>query len=1025
LVDTTLALAQQWESIEKTIVVTPEMAGVYNLIFYWRNDASVGKYASKRSAVVDNILITKESCSQPIDLTVLAYDDSSADLAWAPISDNSKEYELVVTNEANLDLNALTADNIAFRTIVDTTAITVKDLAENTTYYFNLRSICGVNDTSLWSETQSFKTSCTPQRTDTIYNMDSEEGYYLPAYTSTGTNSKYKVPNCFVNSHESMEFTSSNATYFPYLEKNTATARYSRSGDYALRFYRTNKTTQPGGIIALPMIDGDLDELQVKFWMRCVHNTISTGKLTVTGLGSTYNRKVTVGTMTDPYDASTFEPLGVFEYPYKNGDLTSSNLISQDETGNNYWVECAMPLTGAKGKYIAFKNEGYEDATTYNLVYIDDITVTSLSCTTPVSLQVEEITSSSMVIDAMVSEAEKYVVQIADNEDFEKARIDTVASLPAKIENLSDGTLYYVKVQSLCSAEETSKWSLPTSFRTLTKIVYNQVFSNESYRPDDWSQASSPKLDDYMSGTTTTFSMMLPTGSGGWTSEVAMFDEGMFSTRHISVDVLSTNKYWLFTPIFEMPESGKLHLVFDLALTSQNSNLPPTDDDKGSVDDRFAVIVSEDGGKTWNESNMTVWGHGHADAYRFFDIPHTGKQYAVDLSKYAGKDVQIAFYVESTVSLAAKMELHLDNVHLNAYKEEIVNMAICQTEDFDYAPFFIQSGDLNIGDNSYNYLNVSNKEADTNYKLNLVVTPMSEKVIEASICEGDVYSQNNFSGLTEPGVYKQKLPSASGCDSVVTLNLSVTSAVRTMTVDTICYGSSVEWNGVEYNRTGVYIDTLVSAVTGCDSIVTFVLNVKEAISAEAYVNICFGDTYTFGTQTISASGDYTETFETAKGCDSIVTLHATVLPDYRKTINATIVKGNRYNDNGFVGLSEAGTYTLPLKSKVGDCDSTITLNLRVVDDSTQVAVGNVSAMDLVLVPNPVKSGNTLYVNAEFTKEQTNGLVVEVFNAVGQRVYIDEPYIYPIEITGLIQRGVYLVRITTGDGKLYQSKVVVE
>jgi hypothetical protein len=26
---------------------------------------------------------------------------------------------------------------------------------------------------------------------------------------------------------------------------------------------------------------------------------------------------------------------------------------------------------------------------------------------------------------------------------------------------------------------------------------------------------------------------------------------------------------------------------------------------------------------------------------------------------------------------------------------------------------------------------------------------------------------------------------------------------------------------------------------------------------------------------------------------------------------------------------------------------------------------------------------------------------------------------------LIQRGVYLVRITTGDGKLYQSKVVVE
>jgi hypothetical protein len=309
--------------------------------------------------------------------------------------------------------------------------------------------------------------------------------------------------------------------------------------------------------------------------------------------------------------------------------------------------------------------------------------------------------------------------------------------------------------------------------------------------------------------------------------------------------------------------------------------------------------------------------------------------------------------------------------------------------------------------------------------LNLNVADAPETDVDATICAGDVYNEKGFTGLMQTGVYRQKFTSKNGCDSIVTLALNVVEPQTTTIVDTICFGTTYSFAGKELNRTGMYVDTLVSKVTGCDSIVTLLLTVKDVIRKDAYVNICFGDTYTFGTQTISASGDYIETFETAKGCDSIVTLHATVLPDYRKTINATIVKGNRYNDNGFVGLSEAGTYTLPLKSKVGDCDSTITLNLRVVDDSTQVAVGNVSAMDLVLVPNPVKSGNTLYVNAEFTKEQTNGLVVEVFNAVGQRVYIDEPYIYPIEITGLIQRGVYLVRITTGDGKLYQSKVVVE
>lgn len=1025
LVDTTLAFAEQWESINEVLFIDDETAGTYYLVFYWRNDASVGKYAAKRSAVIDNIHIKQESCIQPINVNVVDYSSSTADITWASYLCTPKAYEYVVTTEAGILPGALTKEQESVHNVVDTTAIHIDSLAENTTYYFYVRSICAEGDTSFWADAVSFKTVCNPQPTDTIYNMDSEEGYYLPTYvTGTTKNTTYKVPNCFINSHESMDYTSSNVAYFPYLIKNTSTAKYARSGEYALRFYRANNTTNPGGIIALPMVDGDMEELQVNFWMRCVHNN-ATGKLTVTGINSTYNRKVTVGTMTDPYDASTFEPLGVFEYPYKNGDLTTSNNISQDESGNDYWVECNMPLAGAKGKYIAFKNEGYEDATGYNLVYVDDISVTSLSCTTPGAIVFDSITSNSVVVDAVVSEAEKYVVQIATNEEFTNARMDTVVSLPATIGNLADATEYYVKLQSLCSAEDVSKWSFPVSFTTLTTLPYNQVFSNASYRPSDWSQASSPKLDDYMSGTTTTFSMMLPTGSGGWSTEAAMFDEGMFSTRHVSVLVNSTNKYWLFTPIFEMPESEKTHLVFDLALTSQNSNLPITEEDRLMEDDRFVIIVSEDGGKTWNRSNMTVWAHDYTANYKFFDIPHTGKQYDVDLSKYAGKTIQVAFYVESTVSTnGAKIELHLDNVHFNAYKEEVVNMSICQTEDFDYEPFFISSADLEVGENNFSYLEVANKVADTNYKLNLVVTPMVETKIEATICEGDVYAQNNFSQLTEPGIYKQKLPSACGCDSVVILDLSVTKSENVMMFDTICYGNSVIWNGVEYNRTGVAIDTLVSKVTGCDSIVTFVLTVKDAIRTEAYQNICFGGSYQFGTQTITATGDYTETFQTATGCDSIVTLHATVLPDYRTTLNVTIFEGETYSENGFIGLKEAGTYTLPLKSKVGDCDSTITLNLKVIDP-TEVAIGNVNSVDLTLVPNPVESGNTLFVNAEFTKEQTEGLLVEVFNAVGQKVYSDEPSVYPIEINGLTQRGVYLVRITAGNGKVYQGKVVVK
>jgi hypothetical protein len=498
----------------------------------------------------------------------------------------------------------------------------------------------------------------------------------------------------------------------------------------------------------------------------------------------------------------------------------------------------------------------------------------------------------------------------------------------------------------------------------------------------------------------------------------------LFSTRHIRVPVVASDNFWLFSPKFEMPESGKTHLIFDLALTNQNENTPVKAEYLPMIDDRFIVVVSEDGGETWSSSNATIWGHDRSADYKFFDIPNTGKQYEIDLTKYAGKVIQIAFYAESRSHYSgAYVDLHLDNVHLNTYIEEAMNLSICQTEDLEHEPFSIHANDLKVGDNQFIHMRQSSKEADTNYKLDVVVTPMVETYLKDIICEGDVYSKHNFSGLEVAGTYKQKLVSSNGCDSVVVLDLTMTAAERTMIFDTICYGNSVVWNGVEYDKSGAYIDTLVSKVTGCDSIVTFVLNVKEILRSTQYVNICHKDTFIFGSQVITESGEYKETFVTSEGCDSIVTLHATVLPDLRQTINATIFEGEQYNDNGFVGLTIGGTYTLPLTSQDG-CDSTVTLVLKVIDP-TEVALDNLKATDLTLVPNPVKVNNTLYINAEFTSEEAEGLVVEVFNAIGQLVYSETPTLYPIAIEGLAQRGVYMVRITTGGGQIYQGKVIVE
>ena len=117
-----------------------------------------------------------------------------------------------------------------------------------------------------------------------------------------------------------------------------------------------------------------------------------------------------------------------------------------------------------------------------------------------------------------------------------------------------------------------------------------------------------------------------------------------------------------------------------------------------------------------------------------------------------------------------------------------------------------------------------------------------------------------------------------------------------------------------------------------------------------------------------------------------------------------------------------GTYVDTIVVETENCEEVI-IHTLVVDPG--VSVDNVNSSDLVMVPNPVAVNGTLYINAEFTAEERDGMVVEVFNAIGQRVYVEYPSIYPIEVTGLSERGMYIVRIIAGNGKSYQGKIIVE
>ena len=68
------------------------------------------------------------------------------------------------------------------------------------------------------------------------------------------------------------------------------------------------------------------------------------------------------------------------------------------------------------------------------------------------------------------------------------------------------------------------------------------------------------------------------------------------------------------------------------------------------------------------------------------------------------------------------------------------------------------------------------------------------------------------------------LTNAAGCDSVVTLNLTINHSVYDTIVDTAI--NEYTWNGEIYTQTGVY-EYVAQTATGCDSIVVLILTIQN------------------------------------------------------------------------------------------------------------------------------------------------------------------------------------------------------
>jgi subtilisin-like proprotein convertase family protein len=366
--------------------------------------------------------------------------------------------------------------------------------------------------------------------------------------------------------------------------------------------------------------------------------------------------------------------------------------------------------------------------------------------------------------------------------------------------------------------------------------------------------------------------------------------------------------------------------------------------------------------------------------------------------------------------------------------------------------FSICGGDsINVGNNAYTItgiytdLFVSVLGCDSTVITDLTVNANIGSNQSFSICFGDSVVVGN-DVYNSSGVYTNTFISFTGCDSIVTTNLVVNSIINVNQTISICAGDSLMVGNSMYGSSGIYTDSLIAS-TGCDSIVTTDLTVLNALSSSQSPIICAGASFAVGNNTYTTSGTYTDVLLSSAGCDSTVTTNLTVnaLPNVSLATftEPFCIQAASYVLSG--GTPSGGTYSgsgistspnfNPAGAGLGNhtiiysftdanaCTASATQSLTVTDCTGLEELG--FAGQINIYPNPNKG--EFFISIDDANFQS--LQISLYDQLGREIYSN----LNKEVFGNFNKhvvledvavGIYLLRLSNGE-KMSSFRIIID
>ena len=1064
----------EWQSVLETVIL--EKAGCYNLVFLWTNDGGGGEQSP---AAIDNVVFDAVSCVAVFNLRVLDRGTDFIEVTWD--SPQSDAFEAVCV-PAGTDIS--TVDEATFQSFSKDTA-RFEGLTENASYDIYVRSTCGdthsywmsLKDVIALAEYASLPYTCDFETSEslawTLINGNKVNKWHIGTAINNGGSSALYISNnngishAYNNTNESdvyairkIRLTESGlcTIAFSWICNGEDTFDYLRAylapgdavinagteaatsdwialggqndgatswrdytieleleaGDYQLVFYWTNDGS--GGSNPPAAIDN------VSFTMlSCMYPT----KLNVDGITDNSARVFWTGNAGIGYEVKVDESyeVGGMENPFFSATSADTTIVVTDLLANaEYYVAvrsiCAEGDTSQWSTY-SFVTECSPVELPFREPFDTD---PQNNCWKSYSgLFTETVEEGALSVYSnwyYSSESYKNMDKHMRLNIYGASRKDWLISPSIFVGNdFTGASLRFDLSLNAYSSTATLEPGAQPDDKFIVAISRDNGRTWSRSNGRIWDNAGSEYVYDNISAEGETVVLNLSDyAESGDTIRVAFYGESTVTggDNNLRIDnVLIGNVETV--ELFDSICAGSSYS--DNGFTIMADELTPGMHHQFS---RLEMSVVE--GATDKIYNLNLYVYPDANVIVYDTVcagtPYTEYGFNIDnpttRTYYGSTGLVTSYGCDSTVIL------HLF-VPETQFQESV---AICEGESYEFG------GQTLTESGTYTHT-FAGMYCDSVVTLDLVVLP-SETEESLTICHGDSVLFGDEWRKTS-GDYTATFENILGCDSTVTLHLTVRDELRYDYSGILCSGGVYsDENFANLTEGGDHVVTLTSA-TGCDSIVT--LHLTEKTIAPSFIDeeICDGESYTFGDASYNTTGEYPYTFTSVDGCDSLVTLRLTVLPVSESEMTLELTTSElpyelKHNGETIYVVEEGtepGTSWPEITIENGaanGCDSIINLTLTVkLGDALHLT----DYEELEFWPNPIERGGKVVISADFSPAERTNLKIEVYNSIGQCVATHRPTGESLYVEDFHVSGMYLVKVTTGTGRLYVGHVIVK